>query len=45
MQLLKRKPDHDGFVHYKTQLSKGIEREAIVENIKGSEEYLILKKI
>jgi len=45
MQLLKRKPDHDGFVHYKTQLSKGMEREAIVENIKGSEEYLMLKKI
>lgn len=44
MHLLKRKPDSGGFDHYKAQLSKGMEREAIVENIKGSQEYIQLNK-
>lgn len=44
MLLLKRKPDNGGFDHYKAQLSLGMEREAIIENIKGSQEYPSLSK-
>jgi predicted SAM-dependent methyltransferase len=40
MDLLDREPDEEGFSYYIDLLSKGFSREAIIETIKASDEYL-----
>jgi len=40
MALLDREPDEEGFNYYMEMLNKGFNREAVIETIKASDEYL-----